>query len=44
MANCELAPPGYRWIFRPWVTLCDGTRIYARSYGKNVFRLLVPVA
>lgn len=40
----EEAPPGYRWIFRPWKTLPDGTRVYAASYGKRAFKFLVPVA
>jgi len=35
------APPGYRWIFVAWITLKDGTRLYARDYGKKAFRILV---
>ena len=43
MTKPKEAPPGYRWIFRPWITRPDGTRVYASSYGKRAFRLLVPV-
>ncbi len=37
----ETAPPGKKWIFRPWRTLPDGRRIYAKQYGKRAFALLV---
>jgi YjbE family integral membrane protein len=40
----EVAPPGYRWVSRPWRTLPDGTRDYAASYGKTAFRYLAPVS
>lgn len=36
-----IAPPGYRFEFRAWITAKNGRRIYARSYGLRVFRLLV---
>lgn len=29
------------WIYRPWFTTKDGVRIYARTYGKKVFRMWV---
>ncbi len=29
------------YIFRPWITKKDGTRIYAKQYGKKVFRIPV---
>ncbi len=29
------------WIFRAWVTTKDGSRIYARDYGKRAFRIWV---
>lgn len=35
-------PPGYRLIFRAWITDKNGNRIYARDYGKRGFPLLVP--
>jgi hypothetical protein len=38
----ESCPPGYRWVFRPWITLKNGTRLYAGQYGKKAFKLLVP--
>jgi YjbE family integral membrane protein len=40
----EAAPPGYRWVERPWRKLPDGTREYAASYGKAAFRFLMPVS
>jgi YjbE family integral membrane protein len=40
----EAAPPGYRWVERPWRKLPDGTREYAASYGKSAFRFLIPVS
>ena len=40
----EAAPPGYRWVERPWRKLPDGTREYAASYGKAAFRFLIPVS
>lgn len=37
-----LAKEGYvMWIYRPWFTTKDGVRIYARTYGKKVFRMWV---
>lgn len=30
-------PPGKVWICRPFITLKNGTRIYASSYGKHAF-------
>ncbi len=30
-----------RYIYRAYITLKDGTRIYARSYGKKAFRIPV---
>jgi hypothetical protein len=35
------APEGYHWIFRPYRTLPDGTRQWAREFGKRAFRFLV---
>ena len=28
-------------IYRPWITLKNGTRIYAKNYGKKVFRIVI---
>ena len=38
-----MSPPplGMRWVCRPWKTLPNGTRIYARQYGKRAFCWLV---
>ena len=33
----------YVYIFRAYITLKDGTRIYARQRGKRAFRIAVPV-
>jgi hypothetical protein len=35
-------PPGYRLIFRAWITR-DGERVYARDYGLRGFPILVRV-
>jgi hypothetical protein len=34
-------PEGYKVIYRPWRTLKDGTRVYAKTYGKRAFPMLV---
>ena len=31
------------YIFRAFITLKDGTRLYARQRGKKAFRIAVPV-
>jgi hypothetical protein len=36
-------PPGYQWVFRAWKTLPDGSRLYARQFGKKAFCFLVKV-
>ena len=36
-----MATPTKRYIYRPWITLPNGTRIFARNYGKRVFRILI---
>jgi hypothetical protein len=30
-------------VFRPWITLKNGKRLYAKHYGKRAFPLLVRV-
>lgn len=35
-------PEGYMYIFTRYITLRNGTRIYASSFGKRAFRILVP--
>lgn len=37
-------PDGYKVIFRPWITLKNGTKIYAHQRGLKAFPLLVPVS
>ena len=29
------------YIFRTWITTKDGTRIYAKDYGKKAFRIWI---
>lgn len=41
MSNYATAPPGKKWIFRPFITLKNGRVIWAWHYGKRVFALLV---
>ena len=36
-------PEGYQLVFRPWITLKNGTKLYARQIGKRAFPLVVPV-
>ena len=33
----------YAFIFRPYITLKDGTRIYAWQHGKKAFCFAVPI-
>lgn len=37
-------PEGYQLVFRPWITLKNGTKLYARQIGKRAFPLVVPVS
>lgn len=42
MAQEEDRPPeGTAYIFRASITLPDGTRIYARQFGKRAFKIPV---
>ena len=37
------APPGYRWVFRPWRTdPKTGQRVYARTYGFKAWPIMIP--
>ena len=36
-------PEGYTVVFRPWITLKNGTRLYAHQVGKRAFPLVVKV-
>lgn len=29
------------YIFRAWITAKDGTKIYAKTYGKRAFRIWI---
>jgi hypothetical protein len=35
-------PEGYTVVFRPWITLKNGKRLYASQVGKRAFPLIVP--
>lgn len=37
-------PEGFTVVFRPWITLKNGKRLYASQIGKRAFPLLVPVS
>jgi hypothetical protein len=37
-------PDGYKLIFRPFITLKNGKKLFAAQVGKRAFPLLVPVA
>lgn len=37
-------PEGYVLIFRPYKTLKNGTRIYAKTFGFRAFPMLVKAA
>jgi hypothetical protein len=45
MVKRSAQPPQKRVkvIYRPWITTKDGRRIYAKTYGKKVFRLEIPI-
>lgn len=34
-------PPGKRIIYRPYITLKNGNRLYAKSVGKRAFPIVV---
>lgn len=34
-------PEGYVVVFRPWITLKNGRRLYASAYGKRAFPLII---
>lgn len=35
-------PAGMKAIYRPYITLKNGQRLWARQCGKKAFRLIVP--
>jgi hypothetical protein len=35
------APAGYHYVYTAYITLKNGRRIYASSYGKKAFAFLV---
>ena len=36
-------PDGYEVVFRPWITLKNGKKLFASQVGKRAFPLVVPV-
>lgn len=38
----EPAPEGFHYIFRPYFTLPNGEKVWAKMYGKRAFAILVP--
>lgn len=36
-------PEGYKVVFRPWITLRNGQKLFASQVGKRAFPLVVPV-
>ena len=36
-------PEGYHLVFRPWITLKNGKKLFASQVGKRAFPLVVPV-
>lgn len=34
-------PEGYELVFRPWITLKNGKKLYASQIGKKAFPLIV---
>lgn len=36
-------PDGYKVVFRSWVTLKNGKKLYAAQIGKRAIPLVVPV-
>jgi hypothetical protein len=39
--KAEEVPEGYRAVFVAWITLRDGRRLYASSYGRKCWRIVV---
>lgn len=37
-------PDGYHLVFRPWITLKNGRKLYAHQVGKRAFPLVVPIS
>jgi hypothetical protein len=39
--NDENVPEGYTVVYTPYITLKNGKRLYASSYGRKVWRLVI---
>ena len=41
MEEEQNVPQGYQVIYRPWITLRNGRRLYAAAYGLKAWRLVI---
>jgi hypothetical protein len=41
MATATGPPTGEKYIFRPYFTTKSGKKVYAKTYGKKVFKIRV---
>lgn len=39
--NEDVVPEGYVVVYRPYITLRNGRRLYASAYGRTAWRLVV---
>ena len=37
----DMPPEGYKYVYTAYVTLKNGTKLYASQFGKKAFRILV---
>ncbi|WP_158289005.1 hypothetical protein [Rubrivivax albus] len=37
-------PEGFKLVFRPWITLKNGKKLFAAQVGKRAFPLIVPIS
>ena len=37
----DVVPEGFTVIYRPWITLRNGKKLYAAAYGRTAWRLVV---
>jgi hypothetical protein len=36
-------PEGYKLVFRPFITLKNGKRLFAKHYGKRAFPMIIKI-
>jgi hypothetical protein len=39
--EADEVPEGFTVIYRPWITLRNGKKLYAVAYGRKAWRLIV---